>query len=83
MGYGAWADALSVASCAAANNYSILVANPDGTLPASETAYKGTKVYIIGGPTLVSDISGATRLYGIDRFATNQAVLNALTYKYK
>ncbi|MDR3600457.1 MAG: cell wall-binding repeat-containing protein [Desulfosporosinus sp.] len=82
VGYGAWADALSVASYAAANNYSILIANSDGTLPASETAYQGTKVYILGGPTLVSDIPGATRLFGEDRFATNQAVLNALTYKY-
>jgi len=82
VGYGALADALSVASYAAANNYSILVANPDGTLPASEAAFKGTKVYIVGGPTLVADIAGATRLFGADRFATNQAVLGALTYTY-
>ena len=82
VGYGALADALSVASYAAANNYSILVANPDGSLPASEAAYKGTNVYIVGGPTLVADIAGATRLFGADRFATNQAVLKALTYKY-
>ena len=82
VGYRALADALSIASYAAANNYSILVANPDGTLPASETAYKGTNTYIIGGPTLVQDIPGATRLYGEDRFATNQAVLNALMYSY-
>ena len=54
VGYGALADALSIASYAAANNYSILVANPDGTLPASETAYKGATTYIIGGPTLVA-----------------------------
>ena len=74
VGYGALADALSIASYAAANNYSILVANPDGTLPASETAYKGATTYIIGGPTLVADIPGATRLFGADRFATNQAV---------
>ncbi|MDR3584725.1 MAG: ice-binding family protein [Desulfosporosinus sp.] len=82
VGYGSLPDALSVASYAAANNYSILVANPDGTLPASETAYKGATTYIIGGPTLVEDIPGATRLFGADRFATNQAVLNALTYTY-
>ena len=82
VGYGALADALSIASYAAANNYSILVANPDGTLPVSETAYKGATTYIIGGPTLVQDIPGATRLYGEDRFATNQAVLNALMYSY-
>jgi hypothetical protein len=82
VGYGALADALSIASYAAANNYSILVANPDGSLPASEAAYKGTTTYIIGGPTLVADIPGATRLFGADRFATNLAVLKALAYKY-
>ena len=53
-----------------------------GSLPTSETAYKGATTYIIGGPTLVADIPGATRLFGADRFATNQAVLGALTYKY-
>ena len=79
---GALADALSIASYAAANNYSILVANPDGTLPVSETAYKGATTYIIGGPTLVKDIPRATRLFGADRFATNMTVLKALTYKY-
>ena len=82
VGYDALADALSIASYAAANNYSILVANPDGSLPASEAAYLGSKVYIIGGPTLVANIPGATRLFGADRFATNQAVLNALNYQY-
>ncbi|MDR3600539.1 MAG: cell wall-binding repeat-containing protein [Desulfosporosinus sp.] len=82
VGHSALADALSVASYAAANNYSILLASPDGTLPASETAYKGATTYIIGGPTLVDDIPGATRIFGADRFATNQAVLNALTYTY-
>jgi putative cell wall-binding protein len=82
VGYGALADALSIASYAATNNYSILVANPDGTLPVSETAYKGATTYIIGGPTLVKDIPDATRLFGADRFATNLAVLKALTYKY-
>jgi len=82
VGYDALADALSVASFAAANNYSILVANPDGSLPASEAAYKGANVYIVGGPTLVADIAGATRLSGPDRFATNKAVLGALTYNY-
>ncbi|MDR3602653.1 MAG: cell wall-binding repeat-containing protein [Desulfosporosinus sp.] len=82
VGYDALADALSVASYSAANNYSILVANPDGSLPASEAAYLGSNVYIIGGPTLVADIPGATHLFGADRFATNQAVLNALNYQY-
>ena len=30
----------------------------------------------------MEDIPGATRLFGADRFATNQAVVSALTYKY-
>ena len=82
VGYSALADALSVASYAAANNYSILLANPDGTLPSSEAVYKGSKVYLIGGSILVADIPGATRIFGVDRFATDQAVIKALTYKY-
>jgi putative cell wall-binding protein len=82
VGYGALVDALSVASFAAANNYSILVANQDGTLPASEAALLGDKVTIIGGPTLVKDISGATRYFGADRFVTNKLVLEAFTYQY-
>ncbi|MBU3146138.1 cell wall-binding repeat-containing protein [Clostridium sp. CF012] len=82
VGYGALADALSVASYAAANNYSILVANADGSLPASEAPYKGTNVKIIGGPTLVANIDGATRYYGADRFETNKNVLKAFQYNY-
>jgi len=82
VGYGALADALSVASFAAANNYSILVANVDGSLPASESDYKGSKVYTVGGDTLVDDITGAVRLAGADRFATNKVVLDTLGYSY-
>lgn len=82
VGYDALADALSVASYAAANNYSILVTNPDGSFPDSEAAYKGAKVYTVGGPTLVDDIAGATRLAGADRFATNKVVLDTLGYSY-
>jgi len=82
IGYDALPDALSIASYAAANNYSILLAKPDGTLPASEIAYMGATTFIIGGPALVDNIPGATRLFGADRFATNQAVLKALTFKY-
>ena len=87
VGYNALADALSVASYAAANNYSILVANPDGSLPDSQVPFLGDEVFIIGGPTLVQDIElediEATRIYGTDRFDTNQDVLNAFTYNYE
>lgn len=78
VGYNALADALSVASYAAANKYAILVANPDGTLAASQQVV-GSHAYVIGGPTLVKDVASATRLYGADRFATNNAVIAALT----
>ena len=81
VGYNALADALSVASYAAANNYSIVVTNPDGSLPANETL-AASNVYIIGGPTLVKDITNAVRLYGTDRFETNKKVLDTLSAGY-
>lgn len=82
VGYNALADALSVASYAAANNYSIIIANPDGSLPNKESL-PSTNVYIIGGPTLVQNIAGANRLAGADRFVTNKVVLDTLDYTYK
>jgi putative cell wall-binding protein len=82
VGYYAIPDALSVASFAAANNYAIVIANPDGSFDASKI--KGSKTYLLGGPTLVKDMAGvtATRLYGPDRFDTNVEVMKALTYSY-
>jgi hypothetical protein len=80
VGYNAIPDALSVASFAAANNYAIVLANPDGSVDTSKI--KGSTTYILGGPTLVSDITGATRLYGADRFDTNVEVIKALTFDY-
>lgn len=80
VGYNAIPDALSVASFAAANNYAIVLANPDGSVDSAKI--KGSKTYIIGGPTLVKDITGATRLYGADRFDTNVEVIKALTFSY-
>ena len=78
VGYDALADALSVASYAAAHNYSIIVTNPDGTLPATQTL--PSKAYIIGGPDRVASITGVTRLAGVDRYATNKEVLEKLDY---
>jgi len=82
VGYYAIPDALSVASFAAANNYAIVITNPDGSFDASKI--KGSKTYLLGGPTLVKDMAGvtATRLYGPDRFDTNVEVVKALTYSY-
>lgn len=79
VGYNAVADAMSVASFAAANNYKIVLAKADGSVDSAKVS---GKVYIVGGPTLVKDITGATRLYGADRFATNTDVASKLNYSY-
>jgi len=79
VGYDAIADALSVASYAAANKYKIVLANADGTVDSAKLV--GTK-YIVGGTTLVKDIAGATRLSGPDRFATNSDVASKLGFTY-
>ncbi|MDR1321884.1 MAG: cell wall-binding repeat-containing protein, partial [Gracilibacteraceae bacterium] len=78
VGYNAVADAVSAASFAAANGYAIQIASPDGSISAAPT---GT-AYILGGPTLVSDVAGATRLYGATRYETNKAVRDALAFDY-
>ncbi|OCZ49690.1 cell wall-binding repeat-containing protein [Dehalobacter sp. TeCB1] len=79
VGYDAIPDALSVASFAAKNKYAIMLANADGTF--SGTAVGSTK-YIVGGTAKVADISGLTRISGADRFATNKAVADTLTFTY-
>ncbi|MDR1321113.1 MAG: cell wall-binding repeat-containing protein [Gracilibacteraceae bacterium] len=78
VGYNAIADAVSAASFAAANGYVIQIANPNGSVSAAPT---GT-AYVLGGPTLVSDVAGATRLYGATRYETNKAIRDALTFEY-
>lgn len=77
VAYNGTADALSAASFAAANGYSIVVSNPDGTIPASEKVT--APVYTVGGQ---AKYDGATKLAGADRYATNDAVNNGLTFKY-
>lgn len=81
VGYNALPDALSVSSFAAANKYAVILADVKGQIPAGQTVL-GSKTYLVGGPTLVADISGATRLAGADRFETNIAVINGLSYEY-
>jgi putative cell wall-binding protein len=78
IGYNAAADAVSVASWAAAHAYTIQPANPDGSF-SGEKYLSG---YIVGGPALVRDIIGLERVYGPDRYATNQALLQALSYEH-
>jgi len=80
VGYDALADSISVASYAIANNYAIVLANSDGSIDTSKLV--GTKKYIIGGTGVVNDIPGVERISGLDRFATNKAVLNKFIYKY-
>jgi putative cell wall-binding protein len=80
VGYNATPDALSVASYAAANHYQILLADTNGRV--SDSKLIGT-VYIIGGRTLVADITGATRFGGTDRYDTNARVIQGLNYDFE
>lgn len=82
VGYNSLADALSVSSYAAANRYAIILADVNGKIPIGQSII-GTVTYLVGGPTLVSDISGsATRLAGRDRFETNRLVLENLYFNF-
>jgi hypothetical protein len=78
VGYNAVADAVSAASYAAANGYVIQIASPDGNVSAAPAG----EIYILGGPALVQDVPGATRLYGATRYETNKAIRDALTFEY-
>jgi putative cell wall-binding protein len=78
VGYNAIPDALSVASFAAANNYAIVLANADGSVDASKIV--GDKTYLVGGTAVLKDYNGATRLGGADRYATNKAVFEGLSF---
>ncbi|ADY57265.1 cell wall binding repeat 2-containing protein [Syntrophobotulus glycolicus DSM 8271] len=80
VGYNAIPDALSAASYAAKNKYQIILAGVNGAVPEGQSV-AGTS-YILGGPTLVGDISGATRIYGQNRYETNNEVAKTLTYDY-
>lgn len=85
-----YADALSVASIAAAKNMPILLADQDG-LPKAEADYLASiegqvkETYVLGGEVLISeaiydklpgkDGESKNRIFGQDRFATNLEVL--------
>jgi len=77
VGYDGVADAMSVASYAAANNYAIVVANQNGTPNGTVDAD-----YIVGGTTRVKDIAGAVRLAGADRYDTNKQVIAELDFDF-
>ncbi|MDR0434214.1 MAG: cell wall-binding repeat-containing protein [Gracilibacteraceae bacterium] len=84
VGYNAIADAVSAASFAAANGYIIQIANPDGGVSGAfgSPGASGGQTYILGGPALVRDVAGATRLYGPNRYETNKAIRAALSFEY-
>lgn len=89
-----YADALSVASIAAAKNMPILLADQDG-LPEVEAAYldeikdQVKATYVLGGEILISkevyeelpgtDGESKLRIFGDDRFDTNLEVLKTFT----
>ena len=80
VGYDAIPDALSVASYAAANGYAIVLTKYDGTVDASKLV--GDETYLVGGTGVVKNYAGATRLSGVNRYATNKAVAEGLTFEY-
>jgi hypothetical protein len=81
IGANAVPDAVSAAPFAAANRYVIQPARPDGTIETGDHPQTANQ-YILGGPALVRDIPGYTRIYGIDRYATNKALIEALPFVY-
>lgn len=80
VGLDGVADALAVASYAAANNFAIALANGDGSI--SQADLVGETTYIVGGKTRVKDIPGAKRFAGNNRFLTNAEVAKGLSYNY-
>lgn len=80
-----FADALSIGTVAGLKGMPILLVDNSGELPDSVRAYLATQnivnSYVIGGTavikdSLVSSLPSPTRLSGVDRYATNIAVLN-------
>jgi hypothetical protein len=82
IGADAVADAVSLGSWAAANGYIFELARPDGKIDA-ERQHSGLDQIILGGPALVGDIPGAERIYGANRYLTNQAILNNPKFDFK
>lgn len=81
VAYGeGFADALSISAIAAAKGMPILLTDK-GAMSADVKAYIGAKkAYVVGGEGVVSaavfnGLTGAVRLSGADRYATNLAVL--------
>jgi hypothetical protein len=62
-----------------AHGYLIQIAQPDGTLETDHYPLP-TDHYILGGSALVRDIPGTIRIYGSDRYATNQALRETLFF---
>lgn len=87
------ADALSIASIAAAHQFPILLTNPE-SLTDSVKIYidsikSGVKqTYVLGGEGVISEtvkasLPNSKRLAGSDRFATNIAILKEFVGDYK
>lgn len=81
VGYDAIPDALSAASYAAKNKFAIVLANADGSINSKDLV--GATKYIVGGETKVKSIDGVERLAGADRYATNKAIAEKLSFSYE
>lgn len=86
-----YADALSIASYAAAKGMPILLADKD-SIPSSVSKYitdnKVTRTYIVGGEGVIGKdvenlLPNPTRYAGDDRYGTNVKVINSLSNEFK
>lgn len=87
------ADALSIASIAAAHQFPILLTNPESLTDSVKTYINGIKsslkqTYVLGGEGVISEtvktsFPNSKRLAGSDRFATNIAILKEFVGDYK
>ncbi|CDX04942.1 Dockerin type I repeat protein [Desulfitobacterium hafniense] len=93
VGFNALADAISAAPYAAAHRYLIQPVNADGSVTVADgqgSLSEGGGIdvlslptenkYILGGPAMVRDQSGFTRIAGIDRYDTNGLLRQALDF---
>lgn len=81
VGYNSLADALSISSYAAANRYAIILADPQGNVPAAQKIYGSTPI-IIGNTTEVKPQSAELRITGADAFARNAKIVETLNYSF-
>lgn len=80
VGFNALADAISAAPYAAAHHYLIWPVDVDGGVAIDVSSIPAENKYILGGPAMVQDQSGFTRIAGVDRYNTNWLLRQTLNF---